>query len=41
MKQEKELDSPEFAGDGIRDWSIDERATLTNMAVEPAALPAH
>lgn len=24
----------EFAGDGIRDWSIDERATLTNMAVE-------
>jgi 3-isopropylmalate/(R)-2-methylmalate dehydratase large subunit len=24
----------EFAGDGLRDWSIDERATLTNMAVE-------
>ncbi len=24
----------EFAGDGIRDWPIDERATLTNMAVE-------
>jgi 3-isopropylmalate/(R)-2-methylmalate dehydratase large subunit len=24
----------EFAGDGIRDWSLDERATLTNMAVE-------
>jgi 3-isopropylmalate/(R)-2-methylmalate dehydratase large subunit len=24
----------EFAGDGIREWSIDERATLTNMAVE-------
>src|SRR5438105_4567738 len=24
----------EFAGDGIKDWPIDERATLTNMAVE-------
>jgi 3-isopropylmalate/(R)-2-methylmalate dehydratase large subunit len=24
----------EFAGDGLKDWSIDERATLTNMAVE-------
>ncbi len=24
----------EFAGEGIRDWSIDERAVLTNMAVE-------
>ncbi|HEX5709588.1 MAG TPA: aconitase family protein [Pyrinomonadaceae bacterium] len=24
----------EFAGEGIRDWTIDERATLTNMAVE-------
>ncbi|HEX7174247.1 MAG TPA: aconitase family protein, partial [Pyrinomonadaceae bacterium] len=24
----------EFAGEGIADWSIDERATLTNMAVE-------
>ena len=24
----------EFAGDGLRDWALDERATLTNMAVE-------
>ena len=24
----------EFAGEGLRDWNIDERATLTNMAVE-------
>jgi 3-isopropylmalate/(R)-2-methylmalate dehydratase large subunit len=24
----------EYAGDGLKDWSIDERATLTNMAVE-------
>jgi 3-isopropylmalate/(R)-2-methylmalate dehydratase large subunit len=24
----------EFAGDGLKDWQIDERATLTNMAVE-------
>jgi 3-isopropylmalate/(R)-2-methylmalate dehydratase large subunit len=24
----------EFAGEGLRDWPIDERATLTNMAVE-------
>ncbi|MEJ7575664.1 MAG: aconitase family protein [Pyrinomonadaceae bacterium] len=24
----------EFAGEGLSDWSIDERATLTNMAVE-------
>lgn len=24
----------EFAGEGLQDWNIDERATLTNMAVE-------
>jgi 3-isopropylmalate/(R)-2-methylmalate dehydratase large subunit len=24
----------EYGGEGLRDWSIDERATLTNMAVE-------
>jgi 3-isopropylmalate/(R)-2-methylmalate dehydratase large subunit len=24
----------EFAGEGLRDWPVDERATLTNMAVE-------
>jgi len=24
----------EYAGEGLRDWSIDERATLTNMSVE-------
>jgi 3-isopropylmalate/(R)-2-methylmalate dehydratase large subunit len=24
----------EFAGEGLKDWTIDERATLTNMAVE-------
>jgi 3-isopropylmalate/(R)-2-methylmalate dehydratase large subunit len=24
----------EFAGDGLKDWPMDERATLTNMAVE-------
>ena len=24
----------EFAGEGLKDWNIDERATLTNMAVE-------
>jgi 3-isopropylmalate/(R)-2-methylmalate dehydratase large subunit len=24
----------EFAGEGLKDWSLDERATLTNMAVE-------
>jgi len=24
----------EYAGEGLKDWSIDERATLTNMAVE-------
>src|ERR671916_418620 len=29
----------EFAGEGLRDWSIDERATLTNMAVEAGGLP--
>jgi 3-isopropylmalate/(R)-2-methylmalate dehydratase large subunit len=27
----------EYAGEGISDWSIDERATLTNMAVEAGA----
>ena len=27
----------EFAGEGLRSWSIDERATLTNMAVEGGA----
>ena len=35
MKQGKGIGQVlEFAGDGIKDWSIDERATLTNMAVE-------
>jgi len=35
MKQGKGIGQVlEFAGEGIRDWSIDERATLTNMAVE-------
>jgi 3-isopropylmalate/(R)-2-methylmalate dehydratase large subunit len=35
MKQGKGIGQVlEFAGDGLRDWSIDERATLTNMAVE-------
>jgi len=35
MKQGKGIGKVlEFAGEGIRDWSIDERATLTNMAVE-------
>jgi 3-isopropylmalate/(R)-2-methylmalate dehydratase large subunit len=35
MKQGKGIGQVlEFAGDGLRDWPIDERATLTNMAVE-------
>lgn len=35
MKQGKGIGQVlEFAGEGIQDWSIDERATLTNMAVE-------
>ncbi|MDT7543316.1 MAG: 3-benzylmalate isomerase [Acidobacteriota bacterium] len=35
MKQGKGIGQVlEFAGEGISDWSIDERATLTNMAVE-------
>jgi len=35
MKQGKGIGQVlEFAGDGFKDWSIDERATLTNMAVE-------
>ncbi|MCA1615579.1 MAG: 3-isopropylmalate dehydratase, partial [Acidobacteria bacterium] len=35
MKQGKGIGQVlEFAGGGLRDWSIDERATLTNMAVE-------
>lgn len=35
MKQGKGIGQVlEFAGDGLRDWNIDERATLTNMAVE-------
>ena len=35
MKQGKGIGQVlEFAGDGLSDWSIDERATLTNMAVE-------
>ncbi len=35
MKQGKGIGQVlEFAGDGLKDWSIDERATLTNMAVE-------
>src|SRR3954469_5706148 len=35
MKQGKGIGQVlEFAGEGLRDWSIDERATLTNMAVE-------
>jgi 3-isopropylmalate/(R)-2-methylmalate dehydratase large subunit len=35
MKQGKGIGQVlEFGGDGIRDWHIDERATLTNMAVE-------
>src|ERR687883_466018 len=29
----------EFAGDGIADWPVDERATLTNMAVETGGVP--
>lgn len=28
----------EFAGEGLKDWSIDERATLTNMAVEAGSV---
>ncbi|HWS90695.1 MAG TPA: aconitase family protein [Pyrinomonadaceae bacterium] len=35
MKQGKGIGQVlEFAGEGLRDWNIDERATLTNMAVE-------
>jgi 3-isopropylmalate/(R)-2-methylmalate dehydratase large subunit len=35
MKQGKGIGQVlEFAGEGLRRWSIDERATLTNMAVE-------
>ena len=35
MKQGKGIGQVlEFAGEGLRDWSMDERATLTNMAVE-------
>jgi 3-isopropylmalate/(R)-2-methylmalate dehydratase large subunit len=35
MKQGKGIGQVlEFAGEGLKDWSIDERATLTNMAVE-------
>src|ERR1700750_3161079 len=35
MKQGKGIGQVlEFAGEGWKDWSIDERATLTNMAVE-------
>ena len=35
MKQGKGIGQVlEFAGDGFKDWPIDERATLTNMAVE-------
>ncbi|HYO62137.1 MAG TPA: aconitase family protein [Pyrinomonadaceae bacterium] len=35
MKQGKGIGQVlEFAGEGLRGWSIDERATLTNMAVE-------
>ncbi len=35
MKQGKGIGQVlEFAGEGLADWSIDERATLTNMAVE-------
>jgi 3-isopropylmalate/(R)-2-methylmalate dehydratase large subunit len=35
MKQGKGIGQVlEFAGEGIADWNIDERATLTNMAVE-------
>jgi len=35
MKQGKGIGQVlEFAGDGIKDWPMDERATLTNMAVE-------
>jgi 3-isopropylmalate/(R)-2-methylmalate dehydratase large subunit len=35
MKQGKGIGQVlEFAGGGLRDWNIDERATLTNMAVE-------
>jgi 3-isopropylmalate/(R)-2-methylmalate dehydratase large subunit len=28
----------EFAGEGLKDWPIDERATLTNMAVEAGSV---
>jgi 3-isopropylmalate/(R)-2-methylmalate dehydratase large subunit len=35
MKQGKGIGQVlEFAGEGLADWTIDERATLTNMAVE-------
>jgi 3-isopropylmalate/(R)-2-methylmalate dehydratase large subunit len=35
MKQGKGIGQVlEFAGDGLKDWPMDERATLTNMAVE-------
>jgi 3-isopropylmalate/(R)-2-methylmalate dehydratase large subunit len=35
MKQGKGIGQVlEFAGDGLKGWSIDERATLTNMSVE-------
>ncbi len=35
MKQGKGIGQVlEFAGDGLHDWALDERATLTNMAVE-------
>ncbi|MFL6281980.1 MAG: aconitase family protein [Pyrinomonadaceae bacterium] len=35
MKQGKGIGQVlEFAGEGLKDWPIDERATLTNMAVE-------
>src|SRR3954470_8836524 len=35
MKQGKGIGQVlEFAGNGLKNWSIDERATLTNMAVE-------
>lgn len=35
MKQGKGIGQVlEFAGEGLKNWSIDERATLTNMAVE-------
>ena len=27
----------EFSGQGLKDWNVDELATLTNMAVEAGA----